>query len=361
MSAPLSSLLFINPALRQSQRPNFGTSDKDAAWKANSDEEPSIPESSEIVLNTRVFIEQLILQSLWPLNIIVIYLMYGSQGVRTMRVLPSFRHREENVTLVFQFLVTSVGIVSLALFLTTPEVEDSARAPGFASMLAFELTALWGGILFHCTAVALKYAFLASSDYKALCNKNTHYTLLLDDQIMSGWMPLPLQLAEREVFASCTFFGDSTFSAVLDFRPKQFREFLATLTPVARDHAAFHAEVKEIEVAHTSAVPLAASSAADPGHDRCKRIFDSYAVVRVPLPALALTLQLNARDTVVTLGNWLFIGSIPVAAAAALGPAVLRAFLGLPVLGSTWRDGCTSVGCMFSVCALIFGVRSGGI
>jgi len=147
----------------------------------------------------------------------------------------------------------SVGIVSLALFLTTPEAWKTAHAPWASHRCSHSSSRHCRcASYFHCArTVRAKVRVPRARELQGALQTKIHTThSSLTIRSCPGWMPLPLQLAEREVFASCTLFGDSTFSAGsrLSTRSK-FREFLATLTPVARDHAAFHAEVKEIEVA----------------------------------------------------------------------------------------------------------------
>ena len=293
----------------------------------------AIAESAELAMDVRVFLEQLVLQSIWPLNILVLRACYGKRAALNMRTCLSLRHREENLTLAFQFTVTTVGLVSLGVFLSTTRAEAEARPQGLTEMFSFELIALFGGILFHRVAVALKYAYLAATDYHSVMGKDTHYNLLLDDQVMSGWVPLPLHLAEREVLSACTFFGEGTLEASLSFGSAQFAELLAMLTPSAR---------------------LQVVRFASPEDERHAGSLTDQRCVTVPLPALALAFQLNARETVSSEGNWLFLGSIPVAGAAAFGPCCIRALAGIPILGLTWKDNVTAVGCIFCVMAMFF-------
>lgn len=261
------------------------------------------------------FLEQFWVQLLVPLS--VPYLLIAHSCSAAANVLSVPRPFNCVFALIFFFAQTISMmplVVLLAWALRGPAVDGTDAA---AAVLRVDVVAVAATLLMHRLAIAIKYAYQPHSVYRRRMTSWVTYQERLDDQLFASWFKLTPETIEREVQASVKSLEEGDAGCAIELSRASFSRLRGGVHEGAR-------------------ASLACADA--PGDQGCS----------LPVRALVATLLSHVNET--TSGYVLALQRATTLAGliSMFSTTVLRAALGLPVVGSTPLEGCLIISAWIS-------------
>jgi hypothetical protein len=285
------------------------------------------------LFHTWQFLEQFLVQLLVPLSVLYLVLAHSCSAAANVMSVP------RPFSCVFSIIFATAQAISMlpllvlvAWVLRGPLALDESDAA--TAVLRMDVTATAAVLIMHRLAIAIKYAFQATAVYGRRMNAWVTYQERLDDQLFASWFKLTSATIEREVGAAEKTLDEDYASAAFHMEA----EALATLGGMLHEEA--RAELAKV----TSAAAVTAASAAT----STAAATTTSTTTAIPASALAsiLLFQVNEMTSghVLTLQRTTSLAGL----LSTFSNTLLRAGLGLPIVGSSPLEGCIIIGAWVS-------------
>jgi hypothetical protein len=173
--------------------------------------EPGTMSGSTIAFHFDVFIEQLFIQALFPLNLPILWCFYRSEALRNMMM-----------TMRSTSCVGAIGSMMMGLFFFLtflPVVMFVGWRELVPNLSLTELMACVGVYLGHRIMVAVKYATLPRNAYQVLMTMDVPAPVRDSEQLVRGWLRPSSIVILRELLEAASRLGVDFSSATFAFKP----------------------------------------------------------------------------------------------------------------------------------------------
>jgi len=141
------------------------------------------------VFHMEIFLEQVVYQVLFPLSLILVYVVRGHDAAANMRFIPT---KDQTYVAMFQYVLNGalVVMVTLLFFCGYSWADLSMQMDVVAFFLLGEVALAVVTSVFQRLAVATKWSYLPKEQYDVVMTQRVTFEALQGDQIVNAWLSL---------------------------------------------------------------------------------------------------------------------------------------------------------------------------
>ena len=206
---------------------------------------------NSITFHPVAFFEQFLIQLFQPFSIPLVLLLRGKNAVWNMKLMfVSFTN-----PLVFFFTMVQL-LFSTAVFLIVliwiiirirndDEILLFKEAAAFMRSVDYEIAIISFNMIFHRGVIALKYAFLSTTDYENIMTNIETDENLNDDQLLSAWTNLNGRVIMKELRLAAARLGIQADTIRIDMNNQQYKELISSMAPCALSYLTETGQIRE--------------------------------------------------------------------------------------------------------------------